>query len=753
MSEEPTFKGKDAAKTPNKIVAALHRTISTKPPVQHQPGVDHKMNELIERLEAKTTLEAKLRHLIIELQEGQPPAKGRAVIQLNVLLERMNVPTQSLTEIWAEAKGCLTSPDVHVRQETLRLMALCIELQRDDLHAWQRATYYDIIQKHNVNVQELPFLEHALYTLIDEGRRNVAEVSGTLLDLLARWIGYCASTATGSTFDDSESGKQYRVAFFISERVFQYSYSKFEDQDVATFIEFLCNNIGHTTPMLDVIAKIIDILEIIPRYGGAVPIAAAPHIINFICTYVASRLTEQFFERFWEIMQSLLRLDHIAYKALTILENVPAQAPAPGTGRDFSPRHWQRFRIRGALIFLGRCIKVPEGEHKATLNLTKTLQSIEHAVRHADPAISQGALELVVEIVSTQSPDLIIRFTYEDWDIVWNLLSDLVDTHVEILRPKEDHHLETKSSRMSEEGRPEDLVGVNMRKLLEELVGILQDFCITDEYTGSIQRCVNFHIKLSKILPDVCDAFILEHYEKFHQCMPSNLNWLTECETVIETFIRDDTKPADIRLMAIGLITKIIPLVTLEDDKPSDDFFKRVVAPLLNILRKEMNGDVCNELVRLAVTVGESDNQQWALDVCKVLSICASESSPATRQQQHQQQGGRHTLKHRNSETTLSSFDTFLEPYAETNLVCVKGLVEIFEKSLQRDASQLSQRIFEDLVRLAQIATIETKVRLEAVDVLLRLRADTLYSIYIVETLARRAGRIPVIGMWLTFVI
>src|SRR3981189_2834580 len=103
--------------------------------------------------------------------------------------------------------------------------------------------------------------------------------------MLSRWLSFCSTNSTGSSFDESECGKLYRLAFFISERVFQYSFSKFDDQDVTVFINFLCNHIGTSTGMLEVIGKILDIIEVIPKYGGVVPISAVPHIVSFICSY------------------------------------------------------------------------------------------------------------------------------------------------------------------------------------------------------------------------------------------------------------------------------------------------------------------------------------------------------------------------------------------------------------------------------------------------------------------------------------
>lgn len=744
MSEDTVLKNKDTAKSSNKIVAALHRGIAT-PVLSH--ATPDPYNDLAARLEEKLTIDGKIRLLLTELQSDSMVRKGRAVTQFNPILLDYSIPANTITEIWAIAKVCLSSADPAVRQETLILMARCIELQRDDLHSWQRVTYYDLIQKHGVNVQELPYLEHALYKLIEEGK-NVAEVSGTLLDLLARWIGFCSTHAHGKTFDESDSGKQYRIAFHISERVFQYNFSRFEEQDVTTFIEFLCTQIGTSTAMLDVISKILDIIEVIPRYGGVVPIAAVPHIVAFICSYASSRLTQQFAERFWQIMLSLLRLDHIAHRSLTILESVPAQPPAPGVGRDFSPRHWQKFRIRGALIFLGNYLKAQReyDDLEATLSISRALISIQNAINHSDLSIAHCAIDFLEEIIS--HPDEIRRLTYEDWEIVWDTLSVLVREFNELFRAAEISPSDSNSSFTSEETGGDDRLIQSLLKQLEKMIFVFQDFCVTDEYTGSLFRCVMFQMTLSKLIPDPCDNFILSHYENFHLCMPTNSTWLTECEVILEDFVRDDMKIREIRLRAISLLARVIPLVTVDDDRSNDDFFKRIVLPILKILRKERDPEVCEELISLAIEIAESEKESWALEVCKILSSCAAETPQQVQQRTTDDKNK--LVSWRDSVTTIStiSMDTITEESPDISFEAVKGMVDIFERSLMKDSPNVSQKLFSELVRLVQQGPlVDSKVRIEALDVLLRLRADSLYSVYLAEPLLRRNGRIPVAGM------
>jgi hypothetical protein len=439
-------------------------------------------------------------------------------------------------------------------------------------------------------------------------------------------------------------------------------------------------------------------------------------------------------------MQSLLRLDHIAYTSLRVLEEVPAQPPAPGTARDFSPRHWQKFRVRGALNFLEKCLEASRSpnELKATLSVTRALECIEAAINQSDVAIDYSALHFLRSIL--EDKDSIRQLTYEDWDIVWNSLAVLVRGFNEVSRALP---MSAAASASSVASDGDDRYVHGLYKTLEELVRIFQEFCVTDEYIGSLSRCVTFQMTLSKSIPDPCDAFILDHYEKFNLCMPTHANWLNECEVIAEDFIRDDNKPRTTRLRAIAILTKVLPLVSQDDDTANDDFFTRIVIPLLKMLRKGRTADICRELVRLAIDIADSEREVWAIEICKILSICAAELPSTSRTSQD-----KHKVSHwRDSETTSSSEFTEDDSAADINLEATKGLVELFEKSLAKDTPAVSQKLFKDLVRLVQGPMIDSKARMEALDVLLRLRADSLYSVYMAEPLLRRNGRIPVVGM------
>src|SRR5271169_2913863 len=189
------------ARRPRVVATTQNRKMktSTSPIFDNDPYA----KELATRMEAQTTTEAKVRLLLAELVTSKTPAKARAVNLLNPIFERFQIPNQVVSQVWAEAKACLSSPVPEIQRMTLHLMGQCIQLQRGDLHAWQRKDYYDTIQRYPAtSLEEVAYLGNALNTLIDNGK-NIEGVSSTLLALLLHWIRFC--TANSSTDDGSES--------------------------------------------------------------------------------------------------------------------------------------------------------------------------------------------------------------------------------------------------------------------------------------------------------------------------------------------------------------------------------------------------------------------------------------------------------------------------------------------------------------------------------------------------------------------
>jgi hypothetical protein len=715
MSEEISSPNHDSSGVSNRFTVAIQGSRDF-PQVSPHNDPDPYTRELAQRVDAQTTIESKVRLLLSELQSAKLPGKGRVVRQLSPIFHDYIIPNQVVTQAWAEAAPCLKSPFLEIRAEALIFMGRCIALQRKDLHAWQRANYYDIIQRYPITAEELLFLGNSLYLLLEDGR-NVEGVSHSLLNLLARWLMFCSINCPGDCFRATEFGARYRLLFFIAECVFQYSYDDFEDQDLTTFFDFLCNDIATKTAMLDVVDRILLLVEIISSHQGVIPPPAISHIIGFMCLYVSRTRPEP--ERFWKVMQYFLSLEDAAHHSLKVLKNTFATDPALGA------KKYGKYRIRGALIFMGKILEAQKARNnfKATLSVTAVLQSIALAVNHPEINIKESAISLLSQIMMDET---MTTLSFEAWEIVWDALQPVLRDFNEI----------TKAFQMtlpeSDSSKPKDKPADSLEKQLTDLAVGFQRFCVSENYQGSLSRCVTFQLSISRII-DFPEGhlFILNNYEAAGLCLPGNLNWLSECEVILHDYACNPARFVQDRVQAVDLLLKPISFVAQDNDPSNDDFYKRIVAPLFQLLKRDPNTQVCKSLIRIAVEMSLSEREQWVIDATKPIYACAIETAPRISTDNSKS-------RYRNSGKKGESNSTKPAVVASRlQIEAAKGLVAIFENSLSKNSPTLSQKVFADLVQLTQRSVKDMGVRLEAMEALLRLRADSMYSVYITNPLPR----------------
>jgi hypothetical protein len=733
MAAEYSLHGNNGSDPIDRFGAATHRhSIPVMPAEEDQ--YEHELTNGVDAITPRSPFESKIRLLLAELQSGNNEIKAQVVKKLIPIFERFAIPSSTVTQVWAEAQLCLDSPKPDARKDALRLMRRCIQLQRDDLHAWQLVSYYQQIQKHNNDVEELLLSAHALQQLTDEGK-NVEDISKPLLVLLPHWLGKCLTSNRPGPPPSPQWSEVRSLSLRISEDVLRYSWSKIATEDVTNFIDFLCNHFGGSISTIDNVGEVLRIIEVIPKYGAIVPLAAVRHIITFLCTYTAALHSADHQERLWSIMQSFLCLDRFAYKSLTTLEAIPAQPLNIG----LEQRRKQKHRIRGALIFLRKCLELQDGpdEHKEKASISKVLDCIGHSIYHSDLSVTQIGIQ---EFQKIAQPGMIRRFTFENWETVWNFLAALVTQFNDACRLREITPADFTSFHRHDLGRTQESTDLNaIVNSLNQIVPIFHDFCVTEDYRGSLPHYTNFLLTLSAILPDTYNKFILSYYDKSLVCMPANADWLSECEVMLEDFIRDESKATELRIQAITVLTAPIRLITQEDKSQNVDFFKRIATPLFTLLRIERNREVCQHLIQLAIIVGNSERAAWGIDICRKLYMRIVEGPPGEEQLTNK-------FTSRSMSSAVSMFEEEEEEDDYLRLEAMKGLVEIFENSLLRDSSELTREVYGDMVELAQNSEMDPAIRLEALDILLRLRADSLYTLYTVDRLLRRHGQIAATG-------
>jgi hypothetical protein len=144
-----------------------------------------------------------------------------------------------------------------------------------------------------------------------------------------------------------------------------------------------------------------------------------------MCLYVSRPKPEP--ERFWNVMQYFLSLEDVALQSLKVLKSIFATDPALGT------KKYTKYRIRGALIFMGKILEAQKGgnDFKATLSMTAVLQCIGLAVNHPELNIKETAISLLSQIMVDET---MTTLSFEAWEIVWDALQPVLRDFSETIK-------------------------------------------------------------------------------------------------------------------------------------------------------------------------------------------------------------------------------------------------------------------------------------------------------------------------------
>ena len=703
---------------PSGFFASLRKSKRQDPPKLSVPGGDSYTRDLTRRVDALTTTDAKLGFLLTEMQACKLDGKGRVLRVLYPIFESHHIRPEAVTRIWAETYPCLLSNHLDVRILALDFMAKCAEYQRLDVPTAPPIMYYDFLWRHLVTIEELPHMLEALLVLTQDGK-YVDDLQETILRLMGRWINFCAFHCKGmvASFTNSPVGPSYRTLFKLLQVIFESHFDRLDEDEVVRILEFLCTKVATTTADPEVIREILTVIETIPRFGGIIPMHAVPHVLGFICLYSASKPTIQYSDQFWRITCAFLSLKNVAHLTLRMLEDIPLH-PLTQTSQALEPRDHRRHRSRGALVLLGKVLEEESKPHnplKATLTVTRALQCLEKAVQHQDLSVDDIVLKELLRILRS---DVVATISFEDWEIIWNLLNQVIRAFMGAKRQTLQLGMSA-DGEASREDRTKNHWIRNMQDQFIEIATELRHFCTTTVYTGAMTQCVNFHMVLSRAMEVDASSheLILGHYRDAGLCLPGNSNWLVECEVMFHDYIRNEKRDVEHRQEAMHILRDSIILV----DPVQEDFNRRVLYPLFHLVRTDKTC-ICQDLIHLAVEIATPDKEQWIIDITKNLFARSLDEPFSTLH-------GRHA----STISGTTAVGSATEPTRDLNVESAAGLVAIFEKSLQNNSPLLAQKLFSDLVHLSQKSVKDVRVRLEALDALLRLRADSLYCVYLEE--------------------
>ncbi|KAI1310087.1 tuberin [Xylaria venustula] len=322
-------------------------------------------------------------------------------------------------------------------------------------------------------------------------------------------------------------------------------------------------------------------------------------------------------------------------------------------------------------------------------------------------------LKLANALFCNSQGDINTMVVDEDWTLIFNIASACSAGAVTLLTKSSQTIVSPSSQEDSD--HPEAMVIKELLVLVSQIEKILKT-----PQGPLIQRqdCILFFTKIHPAAPDSAVTLILDYYKEFRSCFPSDEQWKTNLDTVLDAFYKDRKRSTDVRLRALRIITEVYDMLELMNYEVEPEFVLNLVKRLLTGISEETDIAVLQEIVSFAASVATATSFPvfcYITDTLRAI-IGSNRSRPVI------------FSPLQISATPLPS--TLKLPVSQTPAdVVSKGFVLIFLRVMNTDAAK-SIRLFNTLISIAKLNN-ETDARLTAMKLLFRVRADWANRIFI----------------------
>lgn len=297
----------------------------------------------------------------------------------------------------------------------------------------------------------------------------------------------------------------------------------------------------------------------------------------------------------------------------------------------------------------------------------------------------------------------------EDWAPLFDIASACAVGAVSLLAQSN----QTAASLLSQENSEAESIIIGE---LSELIAHVENV-VKDQQGLLIQRqdCVLFFSKIHPAIPDSAATLVLDYYQEFRCCFPSDAQWKSNLDTVLDAFFKNRKRSTDVRLQALNLATEVYDMLELIDGGVEPDFVLDLVKRLLVGVTEEIDLAVLQEIVSFAASVATAMDFSMFCYIVDTLGGIIGGDQPRE-------------LAFSPSQASSSPATKPAAGQTPANVV-TKGLVQVFLRVMNVDVAK-AIHLYNALLSIAKLNN-ETDARLTAMKLLFRVRADWANRIFI----------------------
>src|SRR3569833_1245499 len=241
------------------------------------------------------------------------------------------------------------------------------------------------------------------------------------------------------------------------------------------------------------------------------------------------------------------------------------------------------------------------------------------------------------------------------------------------------------------------------------------------------QDCIVFFTKVHHVLSDVAVGQVLDYFQDFRCCFPSDLQWESNLKLVVDSFYSNRRRSTLIRLRALQIITEIYDMLELVHDLVDEQCLPDLVKQILAGIAEENDTLLLQDTVTFLVSVAASaDVVLFDMILGSLRGGVANDRLRSPISPPPLADVGKAGAASASRATGRAGYCADQSP----SIVVTRGYVQMFMRSLDTDAAK-AVKTFDSLVHIARSNRSETDARLTAMRLLFRLRADWANRIFI----------------------
>ncbi|PHH78007.1 hypothetical protein CDD82_3264 [Ophiocordyceps australis] len=394
----------------------------------------------------------------------------------------------------------------------------------------------------------------------------------------------------------------------------------------------------------------------------------------------------------WHTISNICK-SHNGPAAVRILLDALRDRPADGATAVETTR-----KVRGALASLKKLLSKASEKGYPTVPYAPLVDGLSNALKTTSSLKAYvNLLQLINTLFDDGNGQIHPLVVGEDWSLCLDVAGDCLR--------RADADADEKKGTQGKDDSPDLSVEPELLALINRLDIVVR------ERSDFVPResVIKFFTDVHSLLPDSTVGTVLDYFDEFRCCFPSDLQWEENLSLVLDAFFCNTSRSTQTRLRALKTVTDAYEIVDLVGDGSEHDLIARLSRGILRNVAEETDIATLEAIVSLMVSVVVLCNMDLFHYAITALEAVVSNDR----------------LRPPVAISTLAVRDDpgpSLSCQSPSNVVA-KGLVRMFLRVINSHGEK-SVRLFNALVGIAKPSHCEMDARLTAMKMLFRLRAD-----------------------------